>query len=137
MLFSCLIILYCCQLYPFLVLVGGVLVWYDSTCNIFINVVLDVLIGFDVRILVFMWIFLLMQGLFVSIWSNGELSSFGCIGNWTCIWVSCGKLCNVCMSIFWGIMCLPSSLSKLLFCCHFKAKLISLVVLRRWLIELY
>lgn len=33
-----------------------------------------------------------MQGLFVSIWHNGKLSIFSCIGNWTCFWFPCGTI---------------------------------------------
>ena len=72
----------------------------------FFNVVLDTHIGFNMRILVFIWTLLLLQGLSVSIWSNVKLSSFGYIGNWTCIWVSCGKLRDYLLTI----ICLHSVL---------------------------
>lgn len=33
-----------------------------------------------------------MQGLSFSIWYNGELSVYGCVGNWTCFWIFGGKI---------------------------------------------
>jgi len=33
----------------------------------------------------------LKQGLLVSNWSHKKLPSLSCVGNWSCIWIPCGK----------------------------------------------
>lgn len=78
---------YSCQLYPFVVLMAGVLTWYQMLA---LN---------HWRVNEFYWtldpyvviIWGVMQGLFVSVRYNGEISTFSYFGNWTCIWFPRGK----------------------------------------------
>lgn len=86
------------QLYPFIVLMGGVLVWYDSTWYIIYYI-----INFWPTCCSLFRTFHLLQGLSVSIWHNGKISSFSCAGNRTCIWVSCGKI--MCVFVFKYLVC--------------------------------